>query len=136
MDWDDEMAEPDEGDAAEERPHHDLAGTLLSANGLLVAAFGVLLMLTPAGNRESVDAPDFGGLEATGVLALGVVLIVASVWRRDRKIIGPVVGFAGLFGSVAILAVLDVALLAICPAAAVLALINRPYPSESQARQE
>ena len=131
MDWDDPPEQATEEDEVV-RPHHDLAGTLLSANGFLTLAFGVLLMLTPVGNEQRVDAPDFGALESTGIAALGIAMIVASIWRRDRKITGVVVGAAGLLGTVAILAVLDVALMAVCPTLALLALINRPLPAPTE----
>jgi len=129
VDWDDPPEQATEDDEENARPHHDLAGTLLAANGFLTLAFGVLLMLTPVGNEQRVDAPDFGALESTGIAALGAAMIVASIWRRERKVTGVVVGVAGLLGAVAILAVLDVALMAVCPTLALLALINRPLPA-------
>ena len=126
--WEDELPDPVADD--EPKPVRlDLAGTLISANGFMILAFGVLLMLTPVGNGQSVDAPDFGPVESAGMAALGVALLVASVWRRDRRVVGVAVSAAGLLGAVACLAVVGAALLAVIPTLGILALVNSPYPA-------
>ncbi len=127
--WEDEL--PDQSDAEDDgRPVRlDLAGTLISANGFMILAFGVLLLLTPVGNGQEVDAPDFGPIESAGMAALGVALLIASVWRRDRRVAGVALAAAGLLGAVACLAVVGAALLAVIPTLGILALVNRPYPA-------
>lgn len=106
----------------------DLAGMLVSGNGFLVLAFGVLLMLTPVGDRQEVDAPDFGTLESMGIAAIGLVLIVAAMWRRDGVFASLPMAAVGLLAAVACLAVVEAGWMAVFPTLALLALINRPFP--------
>lgn len=133
MDWNDPPEEALPDAEADTRPPVDLAGMLLSANGFLVVGFGTLLLLTPVGDGQRVDAPDFGTIEALGIIGIGLALIASAVWRRDRKVLGPVVGAAGLLGSVACLAVMNVGLMAVCPTLGLLALVNRPLPAVPEA---
>lgn len=129
MDWDDPDEPPTE---VEVRAPLDAANVALQVNGLLMSAVGaVLIVPTSPGVTRDVGR----GTEAWEIVAflgVGIAILIAAGWRRQRLVRGPVVGAVALFAAVPCLAILGAGGLIAVPTLGILALIFWPLPAAAR----